>query len=355
MPRITTRLIAALVGTAFVLTGHAQLRFEADRHEFGTILWNQPGNAVFRFRNVGRDTISLRSVRPDCGCTAVRWTSQPIPPKGEGRIEVRFDAALLGHFEKQVAVYTNRAARPTWLTISGDVARREAVRPANYTYRVGDLYFETDDVEFDNVRRGDAPVKTLAVYNAGRQTADIQLMHLPQFITASAQPASLRPGRSGHIILTLDSEKLRSYGLTRSSFYVSRFAGDRVGPDNEINLSATLLPELSYTDEELANAPVATLDSTTIDMGAFGKKKRLKTEVQLRNTGGSPLKIIALQVYNPGLGVRLSKRVLAPGQSDKLKITVNASANGLKGRRRVLLITNDPQQPQIVIDILIKR
>lgn len=354
MPRIKT-LITILLLSAAAGNAGAQLRFDNLRHDFGTLLWNEPGHTTFNFRNTGTDTLRVRDIRPDCGCTAVKWTETPIAPGGEGVIDVSFDAALLGHFEKQLAVYTDHSRRPVYLTVSGDVARERVARPENFAYHVGDLFFETDNVEFDDVRRGDMPTKTLTVYNAGKQSTGVELMHLPKYLTATVEPESIRPERTGRVTLTLNSELLRGYGLTQTDIYVSRFAGDRVNRGNEIAVSATLLPELSYTDDELSKAPVAALDSTTVHLGDFGKKKRLKTELTLRNTGESALKINALQVYNPGISVSLSKQKLDPGESDRLKITVNTSTSGFKGRRSILLITNDPLHPKIVIDIIIKK
>ena len=75
----------------------------------------------------------------------------------------------------------------------------------------------------------------------------------------------------------------------------------------------------------------------------------------LRNTGKTPLVISALQVYNPGIGVSLGKRNINPGQSEKLKITINANNTYFKGRRRILIITNDPEHSKIVIDVTIKK
>lgn len=76
--------------------------------------------------------------------------------------------------------------------------------------------------------------------------------------------------------------------------------------------------------------------------------------MKLTNAGQSPLVVTALQVYNPGLSVSIGKRTLKPGQSDKLKISTSPTNQGFKGRRRVLLITNDPVNPKIIIDIIIK-
>lgn len=347
---LTTIFFIALSAAAL-----AQVRFDNLRHEFGTILWHDVRTATFTLTNTDSVSLWIKDVRPDCGCTAVEWTQGIIAPGKSGQLTATFDAELLGHFEKQVAVYTNLAEKPYYLTLSGDVVTELIDEAEDYPYHVGDIYIESDNLEFDDVRRGDMPVKSLKVFNAGRQSLEPELMHLPKYLTVTADPQIIRPGRAGRLNFTLNSELLRAYGLTQTSIYVSRFAGDRVSRDNEINVSATLLPEQTYTDAQMAIAPRAELDSTTINMGSMGTKKRLKHDVILTNTGDSPLVISALQVYNPGLSVKLGKRTLAPGESDKLRITVNATTADFKGRRRVLLITNDPVNPKIVVDVVVKK
>ena len=88
-------------------------------------------------------------------------------------------------------------------------------------------------------------------------------------------------------------------------------------------------------------------------MGDLALKKELKREVILTNTGTASLEVLALQVYNPGLRVSLNKSTLKPGESAKIKIKARRFKGIRKGRRRVLLITNDPVRPMIVIDLSI--
>lgn len=351
----TRHLLITLFFIAVSLSAVGQVRFDNLRHEFGTILWHEPGETKFTIYNDDSTALWIKDVRPDCGCTAVTWTKDIIAPGKSGTLTASFDAELLGHFEKQIAVYTNLSDKPYYLTLSGDVVTEKSDEVDSYPYHVGDIYLEADNIEFDDVRRGDMPVKTLKVYNAGRQSMEPELMHLPKYLTVTADPQVIRPGRTGRLHFTLNSELLHAYGLTQTSIYVSRFAGDRVNRDNEISVSATLLPEQTYTEEQLAIAPRAELDSTIVNMGSLGTKKKLKYELLLKNTGDSPLVVSALQVYNPGLSVSLGKRTLEPGESDKLKITLNATTQDFKGRRRVLLITNDPVNPKIVVDIVVKK
>ena len=87
----------------------------------------------------------------------------------------------------------------------------------------------------------------------------------------------------------------------------------------------------------------------------MGNRKKLSGTLTLTNTGRSPLVIRTLQVYNPGISVSIGSRRIAPGESEKLKITINANSNYFKGRRRILLITNDPRHPKQIIDVKVEK
>lgn len=344
------RLLALSLGFS-ALTSVAQFRFDQVRREMGTLLWKTPTTAVFTLTNTDTTAVVIESVRPDCGCTSVDYPRTAIAPGAKADIKVTYDAALLGHFEKIVDVCTNRG--DSRLTVSGDVVLQMNERPDLYPYHIGDFCLDADQVEFDNVRRGDKPVKVIRIYNAGRQTITPELMLVPKYLSVATEPASIRPGRTGRIFLQLESEQLRSLGLTQTEVFLSRFKGDRVEADNAITISATLLPETANSTVATASFPQATLDSTALFMGDLALKKELKREVMLTNTGTASLEVLALQVYNPGLRVSLNKSTLKPGESAKIKIKARRFKGIRKGRRRVLLITNDPVRPMIVIDLSI--
>lgn len=59
-----------------------------------------------------------------------------------------------------------------------------------------------------------------------------------------------------------------------------------------------------------------------------------------------------MQMFTAGMNVSLSKSKIAPGETAKLKITVNGNAmKQIKQRPRILMITNDPQQPKVIIEV----
>lgn len=349
--------ITALLLLGFCLTTQAQPRvqFEQTTLEMGTLLWNAPHTATFKVVNKGTSDLLITNVRTDCGCTDAEWTRTPIGPGSTGFVKATYNAEMLGHFNKSLAVYTNMDEHPQYLKIMGTVSQTHAEPGSDYPYKVGDYYLSTDNVEFDDVNRGDTPTAVISLLNTSKKTYRPELMHLPKYLSATADPTVIRPGSMGRILLTLDSEKLPIMGLTQTSIYLSRFMGDRVSKETEINVSATLLPDFDATAQLLDYAPVLHLDSTHITLPPLGKKKKTTGQITLQNTGKRVLEIKALQVYNPGISVSLGKRRLNPGESRKMKITVNDNTSYFKGRRRILLITNDPETPKVVIDVTVPK
>lgn len=62
-----------------------------------------------------------------------------------------------------------------------------------------------------------------------------------------------------------------------------------------------------------------------------------------------------MQMFTTGLKVRLNKSKLDPGESAKLKITAyKKQLKSARSRPRVLMITNDPTKPKVVIHVKVK-
>ena len=197
----------------------------------------------------------------------------------------------------------------------------------------------------------------LSVVNLSDKPYEPVLMHLPPYLEMKAEPEVLQQGERGTLTLTLNSEKLTDLGLTQSSVYLSRFLGDKVSEENELPVSAILLPDFSgLTETERLNAPVIRLSAEDIDLsGDLAKKKRARRDITVTNTGRSPLQISKLQVFHPAVGVSLKKTVLQPGESTRLRVSVTKKNIGKHRRHlRLLLITNDPTQPKVEINIKAK-
>ena len=348
-------IVTILLWTAFCLTGMAQAKatFDKEVHDLGVVLWKHPATATFTIKNEGDKPLVISNVTTSCGCTDAEWTKTPIAPGATGKITSTFDAKALGRFQKSVGVYCNASARPIYLTLRGEVS----ADPKNYTlthpYEIGPIRLNKDAIEFDDANKGDKPVMELLVANTTNEVYTPVLMHLPPYLEAVAVPERIGKKGTGKIKITLDTDKLPKFGLTTATVYLSRYPGDKVGDDNAIPVSAILLPDFSnISQQQRLNPPVIELSSTELTLLPLGEKEKKSQTVIVKNVGKSNLEITDLQVFNSALGVQLKKRVLKPGASTKMKITAYGKYfKKVKGTPRVLMITNDPNCPKIIVKV----
>jgi len=177
-------------------------------------------------------------------------------------------------------------------------------------------------------------------------------MHLPDYLRAEVSPKRIGPKKEGVIHIMLNSSKMKSLGLSQASIYLSKGMGDKVSEDKEIMVSTVLLPPEPRLDEvSLYRSPRIQFSSTTVDLSNIkGSKKR--AEIVITNKGKSPLEIRSMQLFTPGIEITLAKQKLNAGESTKMKITGYAQdLSRVKTRPRILMITNDPRQQKVVIEI----
>ena len=348
-------LIAILLWTVGCLVGLAQPKATFDKkvHEFGVVLWKHPATATFTIKNDGDKPLVISNVTTSCGCTVADWTKTPIAPGATGTVSSTFDAKTLGHFYKDIGVYCNAADRPIYLMIQGEVS----ADPKNYTlthpFEIGAIRLNKDAIEFDDANKGDKPTMEILVANTTNEVYAPVLMHLPPYMEAVAVPERIGKKGTGKIKVTLDTDKLPKFGLTTATVYLSRFPGDKVGEENAIPVSAVLLPDFSHiSQQQRLNPPAVELSTEELTLPPLAENEKKSQKIVVKNVGKSDLEITDLQVFNSALGVQLKKRVLKPGASTKMKITAYGKyLKKVKGTPRVLMITNDPNCPKIIVKV----
>ena len=318
--------------SAFLPLSASAQRIAIDKStiECGRTGYMQAVTATFELKNKGHRRLHIESVKPDCGCTNVEFPKE-VGAGDKFTIKLTYDARQLGRFHKMAAIKSNGSKEPVYLTMKG-------------AYKMEDLLLDKNELEFDDVNKGDAPVQEIHIMNDGADTMTPTVMHLPSYLSAKIVPEKLFPGKTGTISVTLNTEKLRDFGLTQSTVYIGRQLGEKVSEDNSMGVSVVLLPDMkSFDAANKANAPKLQISTTDIDFTNFEGKSKKTTEVVLENTGASVLQISSMQLFTRGLKVTLDQRTIQPGQSTKLKIT--GIANDLQKVR------TDPDHAKVVINI----
>ncbi len=315
--------------------------------DVGRTGYEMPVTATFELRNKGLRKLVIHDVKADCYCTKVDFPKEEIGVGDKFTIRMTYDARQLGHFNKQAAILSNGSKNPVYITMTGVVLTDLKNWSGSYPYDYNGLLGTINNLEFDNVNKGEQRTFEMLVMNNGTQAMRPNVLHLPAYLTAKAYPETLAPGHSGKVLFTLHSEKIHNYGLTQTSVYLAQELGEKVNSSTEIPVSAVLLPSVVQT----ANAPVLELSDTTLNLD-FGKRSKASGEIVLTNKGLSRLDISSLQMFTRGLKVTLGKSRLLPGESTRLKITaVAAELKKARSLPRVLMITNDPKLSKVVITI----
>jgi hypothetical protein len=340
-------LIPSLLLLTALPVAAQKLTAEKTTVDVGRTGYEHPITAVFEFKTKGK--VRVEDVRPDCQCTKVEFPKGAVGDRFQ--IRMTYDARQLGHFHQQAAVVTNVSSKPLYITMKGVVLEHYVDLTGNYPVEMGELRLDRNVIEFDDANKGDQLEQVLHIYNNGTKVYRPYLMHLPSYLTAQVVPEVLRPDDEGTITLRLNSSKLHDYGLTQTSVYLAGNPGDKVRSDREVSVSAVLLPAFPASQVNPAHIQ---LSSETINIDFEGKNK--KTEViDIVNTGQSVLKISSLQMFTPGLKISLGKRHLAPGESTRLKVTaLRGNLQKVRSQPRVLMITNDPKKPKVVLTLKVK-
>ena len=320
--------------------------------ECGRTGYQQPVTATFQMKNKGLRKLLIESIKPDCGCTTVEFPRE-VGAGDKFTIKMTYDARQLGHFQKMAVIKTNASEKPVYLTMKGVVLAEVLDYTGTYPLAIGNLLLDKDALEYDDVNKGDAPVQEIHILNNSVETMTPRLMHLPSYLDATYNFDTLAPGKGGTITVTLHSDHLRDYGLTQTKVFLAQQLGEKVSASNAVDVTVTLLPDLKrFEGVSRAQAPQLQISETTLDFTDFQKRQKKTIEVKLSNTGQSALTISSMQMYTEGLRVTLDSREIAPGQTTTLHVTgFKEELAKVKGRPRILMITNDPDHAKVVINI----
>jgi hypothetical protein len=135
MRKITLFLLFAFVTlgitkaqqTNDVSTSKANIVFEKEIYDYGTVEYGGNGISEFKFKNTGTEPLIISNARGSCGCTVPDWPRNPIPPGGSGVIKVSYDTKRPGPINKQVTITSNAGNDPNKvIRIAGNVEPEKA-------------------------------------------------------------------------------------------------------------------------------------------------------------------------------------------------------------------------------------
>ncbi len=99
----------------------AEIAFESEVHDYGTIKQGANGTYEFKFKNTGKEPLIISNAQGSCGCTVPAWPKEPILPGQGNSIKVTYDTKRVGPFTKTVTLTSNSKTPSKVITIKGVV------------------------------------------------------------------------------------------------------------------------------------------------------------------------------------------------------------------------------------------
>lgn len=101
-------------------------KFNEEKHDFGKIKQGTPVTFYFEITNNSAKPLVIENASASCGCTTPEYSKEPITPGSTSKIKVQYNAAAMGHFDKDVYIKLAGIAEQKNLKITGEVVAAPA-------------------------------------------------------------------------------------------------------------------------------------------------------------------------------------------------------------------------------------
>jgi len=105
---------------------YAEMTFNSQEHDFGTITQGDKVVYDFQFKNTGGSDLVIANAKGSCGCTVPEYPKEPVAPGASGIIKVSFNSAgKIGEEMKSVTVFCNVKEGNKVLIIKSNIVSEE--------------------------------------------------------------------------------------------------------------------------------------------------------------------------------------------------------------------------------------
>lgn len=321
----------------------ADVQWLETSHDFGAFDEDLgPATCEFKFVNTSDAPVSILAARASCGCTSPKYSREPVAPGDTATVTVTYDpAGRPGRFSKYVAVDISDNPRVKLIVKGTVVGSAQSVERRFPVTGPAGLKMQRGAVMFGQVKKGHTRTATLDMYNRSTEPVELSAKDLPGHIKVTFEPAVLAPGEQATAIFYFNSGRCPEYGLVNDTINVLTSAGAE-----PFALPSVAIVEEDFsklTAKELAKAPVATVESTSLDFGKLPKNEKVTRTVTLKNNGKSALAVRRIYSTDAGVEVSIDRTTVKPGKTATITATVDPEQ--LKGallNARAALVTNDP-------------
>lgn len=294
---------------------------------------------TFTFTNSGRIAFAIEKVSVDCGCTTPVYTKEPVEPKGEGVVTVRYDPkGQEGPFEKSIYIVSKGGRNRNTLTVRGTVVPRPKSIEEEFPFAMGGgLRLSGLSMHYGYVEQGTAKEMSVKYINASAMPVRLGWEAEPRrgFMRVDAMPV-IAAGARGEIKVSYDLRGTTFYGRYSDRIYLTV---------NGVKQMLPLATTFTAVDPPV-EGPDAVIAPLFEHHGSVRKGEKVIRTLEIANDGTAPL-IVRWVNARKGMSTTLREGfVVQPGKASEFTVTMDTEgmASGVQ-TGAVTVITNDPVRP----------
>ncbi|MCC5932531.1 MAG: DUF1573 domain-containing protein [Cyclobacteriaceae bacterium] len=342
--RLFVFLFLVLLSAHFLYAQQAKIHFPETTYEFGS-LKEEMGTVDYNFSfvNTGDAPLVIQSVSASCGCTTPGWTKEPVMPGDSGFIAVRYNPYNRpGAFRKSLSVNSNAQTAAVQLFITGTVMPRPKNAADRFPIKIGQLRTPYRSFNFGKITTEKPFTKYFDVLNDGNTPLKfVDKAAHAKYISIRYEPMELKPGESGHIVVTYDAKQRNDLGFVTDNITI--YTNEETQFEKHYRLVATIedyFPPM--TPEELAQAPKLRLAKKEHDFGSMKEGQKAEVQIMLINEGKSELELRKILSNCNCVKTDVQKQSLKAGESIPMILTFDTSGRKGPQTKSVTFFSNDP-------------
>ena len=188
----------------------------------------------------------------------------------------------------------------------------------------------------------------IKVFNPGKENVKIGFTRMPEYMKAVAEPPTLAPGEKGNVKVTYDFALRRDFDYVSDRIFVTY--DDVYDANVWINAGAVIGEDFSkYTAQDSANAAKIAFESLNFKFDTLVSGQEVSHDFVFKNTGKSDLYIRKAQASCGCTATVPPVEKIAPGESNKIKMTFNSSHKQGQQYKTITVTSNDPKNTRIVL------
>lgn len=313
-------------------------------NDFGDVTIGQGAlTCTFTVTNISKKPIVIYNVASSCGCTAVKWTREPVQPGGNGTISATYSNDQGPYpFDKSLTVYISDVKKPVILRLRGVVHAKKLTLEEIFPIRSGGIGLKKTDIKLGNLSQGSQRSDRTEIANLSGTPVKVEFTDISDGLTMAVSPNPIPPGKIAEMSYVVTADRSR-WG--KNYYYATLMSNGRKGV--RLGIWAFTKEDFSdWTREQTDAGANPMLDRSTFDFGERTGGTVVKAVFTLKNLGESPLIIYKADPETDAVTVPSEFPETAPGEQIVITLTLDTSSFP-KGDMStvVILTTNSPLRP----------